>query len=100
MPISDMTCFGRRIACDSPVAFLCARKMLTKIIMCNNKIITHDNLLFEKRTKMDNVAIIMPVIGAVGFIIIVATILIIRSMEKREKSRALMRHSLTVLQRK
>ena len=49
---------------------------------------------------MDNVAIIMPVIGAVGFIIIVAIILIIRSMEKREKSRALMRHSLTVLQRK
>lgn len=34
---------------------------------------------------MDNIAIIMPVIGAIGFIIIVAIILVIRSMEKMEK---------------
>lgn len=34
---------------------------------------------------MDNIAIIMPVIGAIGFIIIVAIILVIRSKEKREK---------------
>lgn len=34
---------------------------------------------------MDNIAIIMPVIGAIGFIIIVAITLVIRSMEKREK---------------
>jgi len=52
--------------------------------MCN-KIITHETLYFERRTKMDNIAIIMPVIGAIGFIIIVAIILVIRSKEKREK---------------
>ena len=34
---------------------------------------------------MENIAVIMPVIGAIGFIIIVAIILIIRSKEKRER---------------
>lgn len=52
--------------------------------MCN-KIITHETLLFERRTKMGNIAVIMPVIGAIGFIVIVAIILVIRSKEKREK---------------
>lgn len=31
---------------------------------------------------MDNIAVIMPVIGAIGFIIIIVMILVIRSMEK------------------
>ena len=34
---------------------------------------------------MGNIAVIMPVIGAIGFIVIVAIILVIRSKEKREK---------------
>lgn len=34
---------------------------------------------------MGNIAVIMPVIGAIGFIIIVAVILVIRSKEKRER---------------
>ncbi len=34
---------------------------------------------------MGNIAVIMPVIGAVGFIIIIAVILVIRSKEKRER---------------
>lgn len=34
---------------------------------------------------MGNIAVIMPVIGAVGFIVIVAIILVIRSKEKRER---------------
>jgi len=32
-----------------------------------------------------NISVIMPVIGAIGFIIIIAIILVIRGMEKREK---------------
>ena len=35
--------------------------------------------------KWENIAVIMPVIGAIGFIVIVAIILVIRSKEKREK---------------
>lgn len=34
---------------------------------------------------MENIAVIMPVTGAIGFIIIVAIILVIRSKEKRER---------------
>lgn len=34
---------------------------------------------------MGNIAVIMPVTGAIGFIVIVAIILVIRSKEKREK---------------
>lgn len=34
---------------------------------------------------MGNIAVITPVIGAIGFIIIVAIILVIRSKEKRER---------------
>lgn len=34
---------------------------------------------------MDNISIIMPVIGAIGVVIIVAVLLIVRGMEKREK---------------
>lgn len=34
---------------------------------------------------MGNITVIMPVIGAVGFIVIAAIILVIRSKEKREK---------------
>ena len=41
--------------------------------------------LFERRTKMGNIAVIMPVIGAIGFIVIVAIILVIRSKEQGEK---------------
>ena len=52
--------------------------------MCN-KIIIHEMFLFERRTKMGNIAVIMPVIGAIGFIVIVAIILVIRSREKRER---------------
>jgi len=40
---------------------------------------------FERRREMGNIAVIMPVIGAVGFIIIIAVILVIRSKEKRER---------------
>lgn len=32
-----------------------------------------------------NISVIMPVIGAIGFIIIIAIILVIKSKEKREK---------------
>lgn len=32
-----------------------------------------------------NISVIMPVIGAIGFVIIIAIILVIKSMEKREK---------------
>ena len=34
---------------------------------------------------MGNIAVIMPVIGAIGFIVIVAIILVIRSKEKQER---------------
>lgn len=36
---------------------------------------------------MGNIAVIMPVIGAIGFIVIVAIVLVIRSKEKRERIR-------------
>ena len=58
--------------------------MLTNIFIYNN-IITYERILFEGRIKMNNIAIIIPVIGAFGFLIIVAIILVIWSMEKREK---------------
>lgn len=74
---------SRQAIHGSPAVF-CSRNMLTNIFMCN-KIITHETLLFERRTKMGNIAVIMPVIGAIGFIIIVAVILVIRSKEKRER---------------
>ncbi|MCI9441397.1 MAG: hypothetical protein HFH15_09260 [Ruminococcus sp.] len=34
---------------------------------------------------MGNIAVIMPLIGAIGFIVIVSIILVIRSREKRER---------------
>lgn len=34
---------------------------------------------------MNNISIIMPVIGAIGFVLLIAVLLIIRSMEQREK---------------
>ena len=34
---------------------------------------------------MGNIAVIMPIIGAIGFIVIVAIILVIRSKEKQER---------------
>ena len=50
--------------------------------MCN-KIITHDKNILKGEKRM-NISIIMPVIGSIGMIII-SIILIIRSMEKRER---------------
>lgn len=42
--------------------------------------------IFKMKGEQEmNISIIMPVIGAIGFIIIVAIILIVKSMEKREK---------------
>ena len=38
---------------------------------------------------MGNIAVIMPVIGAIGFIIIVAIILVIRSKEKGERIKSI-----------
>lgn len=35
--------------------------------------------------KMNNISIILPVIGAIGFILIIAILLIIRGLETREK---------------
>lgn len=37
---------------------------------------------------MNNISIIMPVIGAIGFILLIAVLLIIRSMEQREKMKS------------
>lgn len=34
---------------------------------------------------MNNISIIMPVIGAIGFVLLIAVLLIIRSMEQRGK---------------
>ncbi len=45
---------------------------------------------FEMGTKMGNIAVIMPVIGVIGFIIIAAIILVIRSREKIKSSMFLM----------
>ena len=36
-----------------------------------------------------NISVIMPVIGAIGFIIIIAIVLIIKSLEKREQIRSI-----------
>ena len=74
---------SRETVYSSPAVF-CLRNELTNIFMCN-KIITHETLCFERRRKMGNIAVIMPVIGAVGFIIIIAVILTNRSEEKRER---------------
>ena len=63
--------------------------MLTNNFMCN-KIITHKMFYFEMGTKMGNIAVIMPVIGVIGFIIIAAIILVIRSREKIKSSMFLM----------
>lgn len=38
--------------------------------------------------NMNNISIIMPVIGAIGFILLIAVLLIIRSMEQREKMKS------------
>lgn len=38
---------------------------------------------------MNNISIIMPVIGAIGVVIIVAILLIVRGMEKREKIKSI-----------
>lgn len=38
--------------------------------------------------NMSNISIIMPVIGAIGFILLIAILLIIRSMEQREKMKS------------
>lgn len=37
---------------------------------------------------MNNISIIMPVIGAIGFVLLIAVLLIIRSMEQREKMKS------------
>jgi len=58
--------------------------LLTNIFMCNN-IFTYEMLCFERRTKMYNFAIIIPVIGMIGFFVIVAIRLVIESKEKREE---------------
>ena len=42
----------------------------------------------RKETEMNNIAIIMPVIGAAGFIMILTVILVTRSMIKRERIRS------------
>lgn len=34
---------------------------------------------------MNNISVIMPIIGAIGFILLIAILLIIKGMEKREK---------------
>ncbi len=60
------------------------KKYVDKYFICNN-IITYEALCFERRTKMYNIAIIMPVIGMIGFFIIVAIKLVIGSREKREE---------------
>lgn len=38
--------------------------------------------------NMSNISIIMPVIGAIGFILLIAILLIIRSMEQSEKMKS------------
>lgn len=39
--------------------------------------------------NMNNISIIMPVIGAIGFILLIAVLLIIRSMEQRGKMKSI-----------